>query len=375
VCSPRRAVAAASIGAEKLVPSNRFSRSVGADGAGDNCRFVTSEQNGRATIFEVAEAAGVSITTVSHVFSGNRRVREETRRRVLETAERLVYRPRATARGLATGRTNTLALQVSISGESLVLNPFFSSLLASLSLAAIDRGYSFVFVPPESAGRGFIDPLLVERRVDGAILVDPVKRDPFVRAVLSAGIAYVSIGRILGVKSDRWVDNDHRAASVKVVAHLKRAGYRRPALLTVPFDVSYIVDCTDGFRSATGEAGQILEAVDMTEAAAHRAAGQALRADEPPDAFFCVHDRLAVGALAAAAEHGVAVPDELGVVGVGDFLAQHGHPPLTSVRVFPERVGAIALDRLDVLLRGGDAELPGIVPNQLVRRTSTARAR
>jgi DNA-binding LacI/PurR family transcriptional regulator len=100
---------------------------------------VAGDLNERRTIFEVAEAAGVSITTVSHVFSGNRRVREETRRRVLETAERLAYRPRATAQALATGRTNTLALQVSISGESLVLNPFFTSLLASLSLAAIDR--------------------------------------------------------------------------------------------------------------------------------------------------------------------------------------------------------------------------------------------
>jgi DNA-binding LacI/PurR family transcriptional regulator len=336
---------------------------------------VASEQDGRATIFEVAEAAGVSITTVSHVFSGNRRVREETRSRVVAAAERLAYRPRATAQALATGRSNTLALQVSISGESLVLNPFFSSLLTSLSLAAIDRGFSFVFVPPENAGRGFIDPLLVERRVDGAVLVDPVKTDPFVRAVLKADISYVSIGRILGVKSDRWVDNDHRAVSEKVVAHLKSVGYKQPALLTVPFDVSYIVDCAAGFRHAAGTAGQIIEAVDMTEAAAHRAVGQALAGQEPPDAFFCVHDRLAVGALAAAAELGVAVPDELGVVGVGDFLAQHGHPPLTSVRVFPERAGAIALDRLDTLLRGGDAELPGIVPNQLVRRTSTARGR
>ena len=336
---------------------------------------MAGDLNERRTIFEVAEAAGVSITTVSHVFSGNRRVREETRRRVLETAERLAYRPRATAQALATGRTNTLALQVSISGESLVLNPFFTSLLASLSLAAIDRGFSFVFVPPENAGRGFTDPLLVERRVDGAILVDPVRNDPFVRAVVNAGIAYVSIGRILGINSDRWVDNDHRAVGEKVVAHLRRAGYKRPALLTVPFDVSYIVDCIEGFRSATADAGRVIEAVDMTEAAAQRAVGQALQGGEPPDAFFCVHDRLAVGALAAAAELGVAVPDELGVVGVGDFLAQHGHPPLTSVRVFPERVGAIALERLDTLLRGGDAELPGIVPNQLVRRTSTARVR
>jgi len=336
---------------------------------------VGSETVGRATIFEVAEAAGVSITTVSHVFSGKRRVHEDTRRRVLETSERLAYRPRTTAQALATGRTNTLALQVSISGESLVLNPFLTSLLGSLSLAAIDRGFSFVYVPPEHAGRGFIAPLLGEKRVDGAVLVDPVRHDPFVRGVLEAGIPFVSIGRILGLKSDHWVDNDHRAVCEKVVAHLREAGYRRPALLTVPYDVSYIVDCADGFRLAAGEAARVVEAVDVTEAAAQRAVRQVLAEDEPLDAFFCIHDRLAVGALLAAAELGVAVPDRLGVVGVGDFLARHAHPPLTSVRVFPERVGAIALERLDALLHGIDAELPGIVPDQLVRRASTARGR
>jgi DNA-binding LacI/PurR family transcriptional regulator len=131
---------------------------------------MSQSANGRSTIFDVAEGAGVSITTVSHVFSGKRRVHEQTRRRVLEIADQLAYRPRATAQALATGRTNTLALQISATGQNLILNPFFSALLSELSLAAIERDLSFVYVPPADAGAAFIAPLIDQRRIDGALL-------------------------------------------------------------------------------------------------------------------------------------------------------------------------------------------------------------
>jgi DNA-binding LacI/PurR family transcriptional regulator len=335
---------------------------------------VALEANGRVTIFDVADAAGVSITTVSHVFSGNRRVGAATRERVQDVARRLGYRPRSIAQALAHGRTNTLALQLSISGESLVLNPFLTSLLASLSLTAIDRGFSFVYVPPGPSAAGFVEPLLDAGRVDAAVLVDPVRGDPFVEAVVERTVPHVSIGRILGVTSDYWIDNDHRAICDKVVAHLASEGYRRPALLTVPFDLSYVVDYTSGFRAAAGEDAPVVVADDLTDLAAQHAAGRALAGAHPPDAFFCIHDRLAVGALVAAAEAGVGVPAALGVVGIGDSLASHAHPALTSVRVFPERAGAAAVELLEAVLRGAEAEVPVLVSAQLVRRKSTRRA-
>ncbi len=327
----------------------------------------------RPTIFDVAKASGVSITTVSHVFSGRRHVREKTQQRVLQTAKALGYQPSGTAQALAKGRTNTLALQISASGEDLVLNPFFSSLLASLSLAAIDRGFSFVYVPPSAAGRRFVEPLLRQRRIDGAVFVDPHRRDPFVRAVLAEDIPFVTIGRILGVASESWVDNDHRAICEKVVSHLAAAGYRRTALVTVPLDVSYVSDYTAAFSSVLGEIAPVVEAFDLSELSARDAVRVALEGEDPPDSLFCIHDRLAVGVLLAAAQVGLRVPEDLGVVGIGDSLAPHAQPPLTSVRVYPERAAVVALDLLDAVLHGVEPNVPGIVPARLVPRRSTAR--
>lgn len=342
-------------------------------GIGVIVEAVGSEFDGRVTIFDVADAAGVSITTVSHVFSGNRRVAAETRDRVEAVARTLGYRPRATAQALAQGRTNTLALQISISGESLVLNPFLTSLLAALSLSAIDRGFSFVYVPPGPGSQGFVEPLLSAAHVDAAVLVDPVRDDPFVEAVVERSFPYVSVGRILGLTSDYWVDNDHRAICEKVVAHLETVGYRRPALLTVPFELSYVVDYTNGFRAATGDDVQVVVADDLTDLAAQAAAAEALASQDPPDAFFCIHDRLAVGALLAASEARIEVPERLGVVGIGDSLASHTHPGLTSVRVFPERAGEAAVGLLDAILRGAEVDVPVLIDAQLVRRESTQR--
>jgi DNA-binding LacI/PurR family transcriptional regulator len=332
--------------------------------------------NGRTTIFEVADGAGVSITTVSHVFSGKRHVNSETRRRVLEVADRLAYRPRATAQALATGRTNTLALQISVSGAELVLNPFFASLLPALSLAAIEREYAFVYVPPGAESASFVEPLVDQRRIDGALLVDPIRDDPFVLALERSNVAFASVGRILGWNSDYWVDNDHAAICRKVLVHLARRGYNRPALLTVPMELSYVADYTAAFRAAAAGSSEarIVVASDLSERAAEAAALESLTGSDPPDAFFCIHDQLGLGALRAAARAGRSVPDDIGVVGMTDsLLASHSDPPLTSVRVFPERAAAVAIDLLDSLLRGIGTNVPAIIPSRLIARASTAR--
>jgi DNA-binding LacI/PurR family transcriptional regulator len=335
---------------------------------------VKQAGGGRSTIFEVAEASGVSITTVSHVFSGKRRVNAETRRRVLENADRLSYSPSAAAQALATGKSFALALQVSFTGEALVLNSFFAAILPMLSFAAVERGYSFVYVPPLEEGRTFVGPLVEERRIDGAVLVDPLLGDPFVEAVRGAGLPFVSIGRLLDGSSDAWVDNDHASICLLVAEHLRNAGYERPALLTIDTEVSYGADYLAGFRSAFAANRPVLAAEQFSPRAAAAAAAGALRSTDPPDAFFCVHDTLALGVESAVEAAGLRVGADVGIVGVGDSLtASHAHVPLTSVNVCTERFGPATVELLDDLIEGRSTATPVLVPVRLAERASTSR--
>ncbi len=331
--------------------------------------------HGRPTIFEVAEAAGVSITTVSHVFSGKRKVHEGTRLRVLETSERLGYRPRTAAQALATGRSMTLGLQITLSGHELVLNPYFASLLPAMSLAAIDLGYSFLFVPPNPSSEEFVEPLL-DGGIDGGVVVDPVGDDRFVTSLLAAGRPFASIGRLLETQHEHWVDNDHLAVVDHVLDHLQKQGYEQALLLTIPTKVSYVADYTAAFARHPGGSERIVVARDLSEQAAVEAVAPLLAGPERPDAVLCIHDQLALGVLRAAAEAGIQVPDDLGVVGVTDsVLASHASPPLSSVRVFPEQAGRLVVELVDELARGGaGGGAPRVVPTRLVARASTARS-
>ena len=201
-----------------------------------------------ANIFQVALEAGVSITTVSHVFSSKRHVSEETRKRVLAVAERLGYRPRASARALATGRSMTIALQHSLSGPEFAVNPFFGAMLPSMSEAAISAGYSFIFVPADPPEEVFVNALIAERRVDGAILIDPVPGDAFVDAVIALDMPAVSLGRVEGHPEKLSVDHDHARALEAAFEHLAIQGYERPAMLSLAAEMSYVADLDAAFE-------------------------------------------------------------------------------------------------------------------------------
>jgi LacI family transcriptional regulator len=291
---------------------------------------------------------------------------------VLEIARQLSYTPNASAKALATGRTYTLALQVSFTGEALLLNTFFGALLPALSLAAVEAGYGFVYVPPAEDGRGFIEPLVAEQRVDGAVLVDPTVGDPFVVALAEAGLPFVSIGRLLDGSSENWVDNDHASVCAAVAAHLRERGYQRPALLTIESEVSYTADYRAGFEAAFERPDRIIVAEAFSARAAAAAALGALRSDDPPDAFFCIHEQLALAVSLCLEDVGLRPGREIGVVGVGDSaLTRQARTPLTSVDVFAQRFGGPTVGLLDALIAGRELDAPVVLPTRLIPRAST----
>jgi DNA-binding LacI/PurR family transcriptional regulator len=207
------------------------------------------------------------------------------------------------------------------------------------------------------------------------VLVDPLLGDPFVEAVREAALPFVTIGRLLDGSSDIWVDNDHASICTSVAEHLAAAGYTRPALLTIDTDVSYGADYAAGFRATFEGSERIVVADAFSAQAATRAAAAALQSDDPPDAFFCIHDQLALGVEPAIEGAGLRVGRDVGIVAVGDsVIAQQAHVPLTSVNVATERFGPATVVLLDELITGGRPTTPVVIPARMVARASTVRA-
>lgn len=326
-----------------------------------------------ATIKDVARVAGVSVTTVSHVFSGRRKVAPSTIETVRKVADRLGYSPSGTARSLATGKPTTVGLHFEMGQDALLLNPFFGELLKGLAAAAVDYGFTFQLLP-----RGVDAPIDPENMI-GAVIVDPSPRNPWIPYLLDHNRRVVTIGRYLGDAEVSWVDSAIDQGMWAITEHLRVQGYRRLALISVHHRASYAVDLETAFRDSCDARqlkGEVSFATDLSDRASRRVAMELLERADRPDAIIGAIDHMALGVLHAAQELGFAVPTEVGVAGLDDtVLARHSNPPLTSVRVFPEDLGKEALRLMHRFWL--DPSLPEqqqTLPTKLIVRTSSNRS-
>lgn len=332
----------------------------------------SDDRAGAPTIFEVAEAAGVSITTVSHVFSGKRPVNARTRKRVAGAAESLGYSPRRTARALASGRTMTLAIQFPYQAADLLFNPYFNEMIPAMSEAAVARGYAFVLVPPDPPRDSFLAPLIDQRGVDGAILLDPVLGDGFPAVLTEAGVPFVSLGRVPDAPEVPRVDQDFGAAFEDVAGHLRDGGYQRPALLNLPGQLTTLLDMQAAFDAAS-EGGVVVVAADGSDHAAEAAARELLAGPEPADAIVCISERHAASVYRTAMDLGLLIPEDVGVVALGDTIAAGMNPPLTSGALFPDHAGRAVVDLVHRVIEGEAIPALTLVPFELCARKSTMR--
>lgn len=317
----------------------------------------------------------MSITTVSHVFSGKRRVAPETEERVRAAARRLGYLPLSVARGLATGRSMTLAIAFPFSDNSLVLDPYFGRLLEGFSAAAAESGYGFLLVPDSPKRSAFpLGQLLVEGRFDGAIVADPAEHDDLIPILRRHGVPVVTTGRYGAGRSVPWVDNDNRGGMRQLLEHAEAMGYERPALISMSSELSYARDIEAEFSRLAGSDAPIVSTDEVTEEAGYLSALELLDAESTPDILLASSDRQALGALRAARELDIAVPQELGVAGAGDTIAMHAHPTITSIHVEAVRLGEMAVEWLVALVDGGESPEDRILPTHVVTRESTARS-
>jgi DNA-binding LacI/PurR family transcriptional regulator len=338
-------------------------------------------------IRDVARAAGVSITTVSHALNEKGGVSEDTRRRVREVAERLGYRPDPRGRQLASGRTGLIALTVSLpDGVHAPVEEFLHNahLIDAATATAIARGLALVIVP---AGEATIWDRLP---LDGLIVVDPVPDDPAVRELANRAVPIVTIGKLpQGGAQARVVDNDYSAGTAAMLDHLIDAGARRVGVLALSVGESYEAESLAEYRAWSARRVQqpwvhTSAHVDWSsprvwvdfEEIASTAAKECLEAPDVPDALYCLSESYALALVSACRERGIDVPGDMMVATLADLgLAERSTPPLTTLELHPRDLGAAASEMLADLVDGTVSDpAPVIVPTRVVARESTARA-
>jgi DNA-binding LacI/PurR family transcriptional regulator len=335
-----------------------------------------SGQRKPVSIRDVARAAGVSTTTVSHALSGRRHVSETTRSTVLEAAERLGYRPSALAQGLASRWNGLLALQVSTSdGPPLAVSDidYFAELVNAAALRALDLGYWLALAPQVLDLPGWKG-----LRPDGAIVVDPRQGDPLVATLRTRGIPLVTTGRDPDHVDGYWIGSDHRHNTQVVLNHLHEQGARRIALLTGPLTASYTLETHAAYRAWSRAQGQEPHIAIVTGDAqgepGREEARSLLAADPRPDAVYATLDRLALGVLAAARELELGVPGDLLIAALADGHGlRYAEPPITALHLNPAQVGRQAVEVLSRLIEGPPpAQSSYAVETTLRPRASTA---
>ena len=327
-------------------------------------------------IKDVAQRAGVSVTTVSHALNGRGRISPQTRKRVNEIAEQLGYHPNATARNLAGRRSGLIGLAVTQTDEgsfAIADYAYFVELISAASVAALDRDYGLMLVSGAQVESW------MRIQIDGAIIVDPVMRDPLIEHVRRTGAPLVTAGRVPGARDGYWVDNDHRAVTRGILDHLAARGARRIALLESLPMASYALDSHAAYEEWCAERGQPVIATvargDLTESAGFEATMKLLRRARPPDAVHSTLDRLALGALLAAQAFGLSVPHDLLVSGGADSEpCKWARPGLTTTELHPSQIGAEAVKLVTALIEGREPECSQVhVPCRIIPRGSTKR--
>ncbi|MEV7969731.1 LacI family DNA-binding transcriptional regulator [Sphaerisporangium sp. NPDC088356] len=319
-------------------------------------------------IGEIARRAGVSRSTVSYALSGKRAVSETTRRRILQVVDEAGYRPNASARALAEGRTRTIGLVIPPAGRR--LTPVQLGLVAGI-VAAADRQELDVLLSPSGGehDRSF-ERMVSGRRVDGVILTEIRLRDARAVRLRRSNIPFVSIGHTADADAGCWVDLDYERLIAGCVHYLADLGHRAIALVNRPqefLDSGYGPACRGlaGFSAATAARSLDATAVCCADEtmAGESCVGDLLAARPEITGIVTLNEVALPGMERALRRLGQAVPERFSVTGVvGRHWAEEFHPPLTAadvpisemadraVELLAERIAAPAAPDRHVLL-------------------------
>jgi LacI family transcriptional regulator len=321
----------------------------------------------KVTLKEVAREAGVSLATASYALNGKSEVGEGTRAHVLEVAHRLGYQANLSARAMKTGRTGAIGLIIPN-----ITNPLFARLAQSVTSAAEDHGAAVLLVDSEGSKEAEFEAIerLGQHGADGLIWF-PVNDEGRMRAGAFDKPIVVLDRNLPGFDQ---VHAEYAEGGRLAGEHLVALGHRRIGLLNGPGDVLNSRQRAEGVRAAVVHSAEIIWSLEHPYVPELGAQALDLLARKEVTAIACGNDLIALGAMAALRDLGLAPGKDVSVIGFDDIeLCRLVWPRLSSVRLPIAEMGAAAVERLMSRIKKPDmAHQKVLLGVSLSARESTA---
>jgi LacI family transcriptional regulator len=333
-----------------------------------------------ATIRDVAEKAGVSVTSVSHVVNESRFVTPGLKTKILNAMKELDYRPNIVAQSLRRKRSFTLGLIIPD-----IVNPYFAEIARHVEDASFDHGYSLIICNSDQdfSMESRYAQVLADKQVDGAILVS-AGTNPAKSVAPALSIPFIMLDRELPNlhRPTDSIQSDNLKGGYLVASHLLSLEHRDFACITGLQNIHPSCRRLEGFRKALEEADlhlddeRILQG-DFRPESGYRCALAIMQWRPRPTAIFAFNDLMAFGAITALYEKGIRVPEDISVVGY-DNIEQSSYfaPRLTTVAQPHHEMGRMAVEKLlERIANKNLADRVFHISPRLVLRSSTAFAK
>ncbi|WP_078409871.1 LacI family DNA-binding transcriptional regulator [Priestia abyssalis] len=327
----------------------------------------------KPTIYDVANAAGVSIATVSMVINNTGRISTRTRNKVLKVMDELKYYPSAAASTLTGKSTRTLGLLMPN-----IANPFYSELARNMEDRADELGYSVIVCSTdykEEREQKYVS-LFLRKQVDGFIITSGFNNVGLIKELIDQQIPIILVAYNISQFSLNTVSVDDYIGGYQATAHLAELGHQRIAVITETVQSS--VDRIRGYHNALKDYELVYDEdlcieIAATVANGEKATEQFLKLKEPPTAIFAFNDILALGAMEAVRKRGLSIPEDISIIGFDDtLLASYSNPPLTTIAQPLEDIGDQAIDLIVAEIEGKKraAQRIMLLPELVVRKST-----
>ncbi len=310
----------------------------------------SSKKRRRVTINDVARASGVSCSTVSRVLSGYEFVRETTRNRVMQAVEQLGFVANLQARSLASGHSRIVGLVVPNLDNGYV-GTITQGIDQELAHANFDL---MLYTSHRHAGKeSFYVSAIANGLTEGLLLVAPLVPATYLDALHEQDLPYVLIDQADPTESSSVVEADNWQGAYEATRYLIQLGHTQIAFITGALQVRSAGDRLRGYRTALSDCGipfreELVVEGDYQQQTGYEITRHLLQdVDSPPTAIFASNDLSAFGAMDAARECGLRIPDDISVIGFDDIpQASLVYPKLTTVRQPLVEMGQVAVKML-----------------------------